>query len=82
MAEYSLTLSKVVWHPVRFVLSGMVVIISTILMGGCASETLLSAQFNNEAVDEPPAIEQEVGKIHIGCLDRPMARSISPYHRK
>lgn len=66
MTKFNLLRSNRLMCLTRTVLSGAVLIMSTILMGGCASETLLSAQFNNDALDEPPAIDQEVGQVRTG----------------
>lgn len=47
-----------------------VLLLSTLLMSGCGSERLLSAQFNDERVGSAPAFDQEVGKVRTGDFGR------------
>jgi hypothetical protein len=51
-------------------MQSVLLLLVTLMMSGCGSERLLSAQFNDERVGSPPAFDQEVGKLRTGDFGR------------
>jgi hypothetical protein len=43
-------------------------LLAALMMSGCTSQKLLSADFDNDSVGDPPAIDQEVGRCRTGLF--------------